>query len=172
MRRLVPVGNSFTLEHLGFGFRTLREIFHKRQPNIVFLRETKIEFLKHRLANIYFFSLGTVGLNGGLALFWNKDIDLKLLSSSSNQIDTFINDGEENWQTRGYCGLSGGTHGQRLGWFGIYGELFTWTNRRTVGDLIQDTVYKFFCSSWWIDIVKAQMSQIMRQGALTIPHFW
>ena len=44
-----------------------------------------------------------VSRGGGLVLFWKKDFDLQVMSSSLNHIDTLINRGKENvWRFTGF----------------------------------------------------------------------
>lgn len=38
--------------------------------------------------------MSSVGLSGGLAMMWNKSIQLELVSSSNNHVDTKVKYGE------------------------------------------------------------------------------
>lgn len=55
----------------------------KRQDEAVFSLYKDIEF-------VYHYTVPPVGLSGGLALSWKKDVKLEVLSSSANVIDTIL----------------------------------------------------------------------------------
>lgn len=64
-------------------------------PNVMFLMETKNddEFINKKLQSLHYmhyFSVPPIGLSGGLSLFWNDDIEITILDSSPNLIDTSI----------------------------------------------------------------------------------
>ena len=64
-------------------------------PDIVFLMETKQQdeaIFKHfkRTAYVNHFTVPPVGLSGGLSLSWKDDVEVEILDSSPNLIDTQI----------------------------------------------------------------------------------
>ncbi|KAL4367152.1 hypothetical protein GQ457_05G012660 [Hibiscus cannabinus] len=76
-------------------FRALRNLVNKHKPSIVFLMETKqrkskLDRLRSRLHFHGSFYIDPVGIAGGLALWWKEEINLTVLSSSKNYIDTSI----------------------------------------------------------------------------------
>ena len=75
--------------------RRLREIHKRIVPDVTFLMETKNsdEFIKKKTKAFQFpnyFSVPLVGLSGGLSLLWKEEVDLTVLESAPNLIDTKI----------------------------------------------------------------------------------
>ena len=73
----------------------VKEICRDISPDIMFLMETKNDdaFIKSKLQLIQFpnyFSVPPVGLSGGLSLFWKDGVEITLLESSPNLIDTKV----------------------------------------------------------------------------------
>ncbi|KAL3819736.1 hypothetical protein ACJIZ3_005641 [Penstemon smallii] len=90
--------------------RTLEDHIRAKNPQIIFLMETrlserKIDFLKNKLG-LYGVAVSSIGLSGGLALLWRKDINVVLQSKSKNHIDVFVyNSGEDDsWRFTGFYG--------------------------------------------------------------------
>ena len=82
------LGNPRTVQEL-------LDIVSKVKPCLVFLMECKVKMdriqsVKKKLGFDKLFYI--VGLNngGGLCLFWNNDISLRLLGSSPNYIDVVV----------------------------------------------------------------------------------
>lgn len=80
------LGNSLTV-------RRLRELRLKSFPDVMFLMDTKNQdnVVFHVLQWMGYankFTVPPTGLSGGLALLWKDDVDLQILDSSPNFIDT------------------------------------------------------------------------------------
>lgn len=80
------MGNKLTV-------RRLKEFKSKNSPDIMFLMETKRQdeavFDLYKGSDfVYHYTVPPVGLSGGLALSWKKEIKLEVLFSSANVIDT------------------------------------------------------------------------------------
>uniref|UniRef100_A0A453EDJ8 Endonuclease/exonuclease/phosphatase domain-containing protein n=1 Tax=Aegilops tauschii subsp. strangulata TaxID=200361 RepID=A0A453EDJ8_AEGTS len=80
--------------------RTVREVLalsKANSPKLVFLRETrqaseKVEKLKWRLGMRGFCGVGSDGLSGGLALFWDESLQVTVLDSCARYIDVLVDD--------------------------------------------------------------------------------
>jgi len=78
--------------------RTVREVVDlvsRKKPEFVFLMETKVgrmhaERLRVKLGFEGLFYVESVGLSGGLALFWRKNNTARLLSFSKNHVDVEV----------------------------------------------------------------------------------
>lgn len=82
------LGNPLTI-------RRLRELYRTKSPDIMFLMETKNddEFIKKKTKDFHYanyFSIPPIGLSGGLALLWKDTVDIKVLESLPNLIDTEV----------------------------------------------------------------------------------
>lgn len=83
------LGNPITVQRL-------KEIRKKISPDIIFLSETKIadSFVLKELdflaSDKHFLLPPSSPSSGGLALFWKPEVDVQILSSSQNYIDTLI----------------------------------------------------------------------------------
>ena len=80
--------------------RRLRNLQVKHSPDIVFLMETKNQdddVFKNYEKTPYtnHFMVPPIGLSGGLALSWKDHVELDILDSSPNFIDTKITTGVE-----------------------------------------------------------------------------
>lgn len=60
--------------------------------------------LKYKLHFSYLFLVTKNGFGGGLALLWNEDNHLKILSYSKYNIDIVITNGDELLRFIGICG--------------------------------------------------------------------
>lgn len=89
----------------------LKSIITKKQPQFVFIMETKIDRaradgLKASLGYENLFYVNNRGLSGGLALFWKGKNVASLISYSSNHIDISVNNGEGGeWRLTGFYGF-------------------------------------------------------------------
>ncbi|KAH7836079.1 hypothetical protein Vadar_032514 [Vaccinium darrowii] len=84
------IGRTVTSQALG-------ELVRKNRPSIVFLMETKnnkvkVETIRRSLKFDFGFYVEPDGLSGGLALWWNDDVDLEVESASKNLIHSIVND--------------------------------------------------------------------------------
>ncbi|XP_021759621.1 uncharacterized protein LOC110724507 [Chenopodium quinoa] len=109
--------------------RALRKWCNPLVPDILFLSETKInkiiaENKKHQLGFQYSFSVSSVGLSGGLCIYWNDSIDFSLVSYSQNHICGDVKtDSGTCWR---FVGL--------YGWPETGNKCKTWTLIRTLCD--------------------------------------
>lgn len=89
----------------------LKNIISKKQPQFVFIMETKVarsraEALKISLGFDNLFYVDSKGLSGGLALLWKGKNIASLISYSANHIDISVNTGEnERWRLTGFYGF-------------------------------------------------------------------
>ena len=97
------LGNQQTVQELG-------DIIQAQDPTVVFLAETWL--VEARLASIrdslqfgHYHGVSKLNRGGGLALFWKKDFDLRVVSSSINYINAVIFGGTEKaWRFTGFYG--------------------------------------------------------------------
>ncbi|XP_012854346.1 PREDICTED: uncharacterized protein LOC105973839 [Erythranthe guttata] len=89
----------------------LGDIIRDHQPRLVFLSETRatlqlIEKLKRRW-NLNGLCVEKVGQSRGLALFWQKDLAVDLISYSNNHIDAEVSGVNHNskWRVTGFYGF-------------------------------------------------------------------
>lgn len=73
---------------------SLGDLLRKLRPEVIFLSETKgssqsVEYLKRKW-NLNGVGVSSVGLSGGLALLWRKNVHVSLVSYSSNHIDARV----------------------------------------------------------------------------------
>jgi exonuclease III len=73
----------------------LLDVQKKEDPDVLFLSETKhgkrwMEGFRWKLNMTNMVVKDSVGAKGGLALFWKKEVDLRVLSCSRYHIDTLI----------------------------------------------------------------------------------
>ncbi|XP_031090882.1 uncharacterized protein LOC115995875 [Ipomoea triloba] len=94
--------------------RTVREavdLVSKKKPDFLFLMETKVarthaECLRVKLGFEDLFYIDSVGLSGGLALFWRRNCTARLLSFSKNHIDVEVTiANSECWRMTCYYGF-------------------------------------------------------------------
>lgn len=76
-------------------FPALKHVLHRYKPSLLFLSETKrnsyqMEIIRLKLNYDFCFSVGCSGYSGGLALLWNSDINISLLSYTKHHIDVLI----------------------------------------------------------------------------------
>ena len=88
------LGNQPTVQELG-------NFILVQDPSVVFLAETLLD--EARLSSIcdslqfgHYHGVSKISHGGGLALFWKKDFQLSIESSSQNHVDVVINKGREN----------------------------------------------------------------------------
>ncbi|KAK8580403.1 hypothetical protein V6N12_070680 [Hibiscus sabdariffa] len=86
--------------------KALRNAGVKFKPSIIFLSETKkkkryLENIKMKMKMDNSFYVEPIGLAGGLALWWSNEVNMRVLNSGKNFIDTKIslNEGEEWFMT-------------------------------------------------------------------------
>ena len=91
--------------------RALHDMMRQWNPKVVFLIETKaktrrMKRIKNRIGLANGLIVPCVGRKGGLALLWNREIDLEIKSYSQNHIDVVINDAEKSikWRLTGFYG--------------------------------------------------------------------
>ncbi|XP_012853612.1 PREDICTED: uncharacterized protein LOC105973139 [Erythranthe guttata] len=88
----------------------LGELLRDHRPLLVFLSETKatlsqINNLKSRW-NLNGIGVAKVGNSGGLAMFWQKEVDVDLISYSDHHIDVEVSDRicNNKWRVTGFYG--------------------------------------------------------------------
>lgn len=86
-------------------------MIHLLNPELLFLTETRCSFsymeaLKVKW-NYHGVVVDKVGLSGGLALLWRKDVDISLMSFSHNHIDMVVVLPRETfkWRFTGFYGF-------------------------------------------------------------------
>ena len=92
--------------------RELRNVVKQEGPALVFVMETKIravkvENLKFSLGFSGCFAVDSVGLSGGLGLFWSKDVSVELKNYSAGHIDCVVrrvDTPSEVWRFTGFYG--------------------------------------------------------------------
>ena len=102
--------------NLGLGnpeaVRELRSIVKLEGPSLLFVMETKIkakrvEDLKFTLGFAGSFAVDSVGLSGGIGLFWSRDVTVDLKNFSKNHIDVLVHSNNQNayvWRFTGFYG--------------------------------------------------------------------
>src|SRR3954470_20707774 len=89
----------------GFGnpeaVRELRSIVKLEGPTLLFVMETKIkgkrvEDLRRHLGFGGCFAVDSVGLSGGIGLFWTHDVIVELKNFSSGHIDAMVKYKDQN----------------------------------------------------------------------------
>ena len=97
------LGNPCTVQELA-------NLVRAKDPSAVFLIETwsKSEYLEVIRCHLHFnnkFVVPSSNKGGGLALFWNNNLDVTIKSFSCHHIDTVINKGKEDvWRLTGIYG--------------------------------------------------------------------
>ncbi|KAH7842957.1 hypothetical protein Vadar_011057 [Vaccinium darrowii] len=91
------IGRTLTSQALG-------DMVRKNRPSIVFLMETKnnkvrFETIRRRLNFDFGSYVDPVGLAGGLALWWNNDVEIEVDLASKNLIHAIVSDkaNSSNW---------------------------------------------------------------------------
>ncbi|KAM1980750.1 hypothetical protein ACFX15_037339 [Malus domestica] len=75
----------------------LRDLIHINKPSIVFLSETKarsngIETLRRSMGYQHGIFVKAIGQSGGLCLWWKDVLEVQIIFSSANVIDTCVQD--------------------------------------------------------------------------------
>ena len=86
----------------------LSDLVRAQDPSTVFLAETWLD--ETRLVGIHdslhfghYHGVSRVSHGGGLVLFWKRDLNLSIESSSQNHIDVLLNKGSDNvWCFTGF----------------------------------------------------------------------
>ncbi|XP_024200200.1 uncharacterized protein LOC112203464 [Rosa chinensis] len=94
--------------------RALKDLISQNHPQIIFLCETKISTLAdfrelHRAVGFpHSKEVLSDGLSGGLAMFWNDDVQAKVLTFSAHHIDLEIvgGPGDPRWRLTGFYGYA------------------------------------------------------------------
>ena len=86
------LGSWQTIQELG-------DLVRAQDPTVVFLAETwlddsRLSCIRDSLRFGHYHGVSTLTRGGGLVMFWKKDFDLQVLSSSHNHIDVLINRGK------------------------------------------------------------------------------
>ena len=91
--------------------RELRSIVKLEGPTLLFVMETKIqakrvEALKYSLGFGGCFAVDSVGLSGGIGLFWSQDVTVELKNYSQSHIDVVVqcNNQDLAWRFTGFYG--------------------------------------------------------------------
>ncbi|XP_062010699.1 uncharacterized protein LOC133727086 [Rosa rugosa] len=94
--------------------RALKDLISQNRPQIIFLCETKIsrkeDFQKlHRaLGFAHSETVLSEGQSGGLAVFWNDDVRIRMGTTSAHHMDMVVegNPGDPTWRLTGFYGFS------------------------------------------------------------------
>ena len=96
------LGNRQTVQELG-------DLVRAQDPTVVFLAETWL--VDSRLAGLcdslrfgHHHGVSSLTRGGGLVMFWKKNFDLQVMSSSKNHINVLINR-ENVWRFTGFYGV-------------------------------------------------------------------
>ena len=86
------LGNRQTIQELG-------DLVRAQDPTVVFLAktwldDTRLSGIRDSLRFGHYHGVSRLTRGGGLVMFWKKDFDLQVLSSSHNHIDVLINGGK------------------------------------------------------------------------------
>ena len=92
--------------------RELRSIVKVEGPSLVFVMETMIrgkraEDLQHTLGFGGCFEVDSVGLGGGIGLFWAKNVNVELKNYSTRHIDVVVQNKDMNtpvWRFTSFYG--------------------------------------------------------------------
>ena len=92
--------------------RELRSIVKLERPTLLFVMETKIqakrvEALKCTLGFGGCFAVDSVGLSGGIGLFWSRDVNVELKNFSKCHIDVEVHSNNQSssvWRFTGFYG--------------------------------------------------------------------
>ena len=91
--------------------RALQDLVRRYNPKVVFLMETKaknrrMERIRNRLGFANGLCVPCVGRSGGLALIWNREVDIEIKSFSKNHIDAVVKEQGSNscWRLTGFYG--------------------------------------------------------------------
>jgi hypothetical protein len=83
----------------------------KKRPSLVFLMETKLrsnkmEWIHCKLEFKNLFAVDSVGKGGGLALFWNEDVEVDIKIFSSRHINRVVTTPlvDQQWKFTGFYG--------------------------------------------------------------------
>ena len=104
--------------------QTVRELLIKEKgPSIMFLSETRldsksVEFLRVKIKFKYAFCVPRIVFGGGLALFWNDDVDVRMATYSKNHIDSNVVMKESRKKFR-IIGFYGNPETQKEGFLGV-----------------------------------------------------
>ena len=85
--------------------KALKELRNKYDPNLVFLMEIRngkevLERIRERMRFENGFYVDPEGLSGGLVLWWNNEVKVKVLEASKNGIDTLVTMGNNGGMSR------------------------------------------------------------------------
>jgi len=100
---------SILLKDKFYNSRTVQELYgfvHLYHPKIVFLSETRVTAsrvsnMRWRIGLRHCLALDSVGLSGGIALFWDESVDVTLLSQGERHIDVKIKKSPDQAPWRG-----------------------------------------------------------------------
>lgn len=107
--------NSISWNCRGMGnlraVRVLGDLIRSQKPNFLFLSETltngvKIKKLCRKFGFADCWSVDCIGRSGGLAIFWTRSVQCKVIDWSSNHIDVcFMKDDNPSWRMTCFYGL-------------------------------------------------------------------
>ncbi|KAF7813704.1 reverse transcriptase [Senna tora] len=197
------IGVSWNCRGLGVALtvKELKGICLKYKPSFVFLMETKMRRSKIEKLRRSKFSFQNatyedlIGRAGGLALWWNDDIDIQFVSSSKNFIHTrldssllkdtcyftFVYGPPKDHLRNEVCNkIRRLIPGDGLAWFSMgdfndfwetlkskfKGPRFTWSNNQLDGDHIKERLDRCFCTPRGLELYpNAQLFHLALVGS-------
>uniref|UniRef100_A0A2N9F0P5 Reverse transcriptase domain-containing protein n=1 Tax=Fagus sylvatica TaxID=28930 RepID=A0A2N9F0P5_FAGSY len=125
LKRLLELDTEIQAEEAFKRLKAVRELLlliKEKGPSILFLSETRldsrrVEFLRVLIKYKYAFCVSRLRTGGGLALFWNDEVELRVNTYSKNHIDSnvVVTDSGKEFRFTGFYG-NPETHRRKESW--------------------------------------------------------